>query len=60
MEHGNDVLGSWTARLQLRAKVAWLEQRQEEHRRFDADLAARGLSRADFFVAHTVNREDDR
>lgn len=52
--HG-DVLGSWTCRREMLEYVERMKQQADEARRFDADLAARGLSRADFFVAHVVN-----
>jgi hypothetical protein len=53
-----DVLPSWTRWSEMLAWGALSRQHLEESRRFDADLAARGLSRADFFVAHVVNQDD--
>lgn len=51
------ALASWTRWQEMLAFGERARQRLEERDRFDADLAARGLSRSDFFVAHVINQD---
>ena len=53
-----NALASWTRWQEMLAFGERARQQLEESERFEADLKTRGLSRADFFVAHVVHQDD--